>query len=101
MARYKNILLTLTTESSMVLMASMAAFRLHESMVMPMEVSVFILVVIYACIKTLSTLCLPTIKREVSEHQCVPMEVRVTDNTPKLDKGNFQKQRMELFHQEY
>ena len=50
MARNKNILLTLTTESFMVLMASMVAFRLHESVVMPMEVSVFILVAIYACL---------------------------------------------------
>jgi integrase len=42
MARNRNILLTLTIESSMVLMASMVTFRLHESVVMPMEVSVFI-----------------------------------------------------------
>ena len=101
MARNRNILLTLTTESSMVLMASMVVFRLHESAVMPMEVSVFILVVIYACLKTISILCLPTIKREGSEQQCVPMEVLTTDNTPNLDVDNIQKQRMELFHQEY
>lgn len=101
MARNRNILLTLTTESSIVLVASMVAFRLHEVMVMSMEVSVFILVAIYACLKTLSILCLPTINREVSGHQRVPMEVWATDNTPNLNDGNIQKQRMELFHQEY
>ena len=101
MARNRNILLTLTTESSIVLVASMVAFRLHEVMVMSMEVSVFILVAIYACLKTLSILCLPTLKRELPEQQCMPMEVRVTDNTPNLDVDNIQKQRMELFHKEY
>lgn len=101
MARNRNILLTLTTESSIVLVASMVAFRLHEVMVMSMEVSVFILVAIYACLKTLSILCLPTFNREVSGHQRVPMEVQATDNTPNLNDGNIQKQRMELFHQEY
>lgn len=101
MARNRNILLTLTTESSIVLVASMVAFRLHEVMVMSMEVSVFILVAIYACLKTLSILCLPTINREVPGHQRVPMEVWATNNTPNLNDGNIQKQRMELFHQEY
>ena len=101
MARNKNILLTLTTESYIVFVASIVAFRLHESVVMPIEVSVLILVAIYACLKTVSILCLPTIKREGSEQQCVPMEVQATDNTPNLDVANIQKQRMELFHQEY
>ena len=66
---------------------------------MPMEVSVFILVAIYACLKTISILCLPTIKREASEHQRVPVET--TDSTLNLNDGIIQKQRMELFHQEY
>ena len=47
----------------MVLVASMVAFRLHEVVVMPMEVSVFILAAIYACLKTLSIFCLPIIKK--------------------------------------
>ena len=101
MARNRNILLTLTIESFMVLMASMAAFRLHESMVMPMEVSVFLLVAIYARLRTVSILCLPTLKREVSKQECVSLKVRATDNIHNLDDGNIQKQRMELFHQEY
>ena len=99
MARNRNILLTLTIESPIVLVASMVAFRLHEVVVMPMEVSVFILVAIYACLKTVSILCLPTIKRVTSEHQCVPVEI--TDSTINLNDGEIQKQRMELFHQEY
>lgn len=82
-------------------MASMVAFRLHESVVMPMEVSVFILVAIYACLKTLSILCLPTIKREESEQECVSLKVRVTEDKHNIEDGNIQKQRMELFHQEY
>lgn len=101
MARNRNILLTLTIESSMVLMASMVAFRLHESVVMPMEVSVFILVAIYACLKTLSILCLPTIKREESEQEYVSLKVRATEDKHNIEDGNIQKQRMELFHQEY
>lgn|GEM_PF-109904 len=101
MARNRNILLTLTTESSMVLMASMVAFRLHESMVMPMEVSIFTLVAIYACLKTLSIFGLPAIKREVSEQQCVPMKFRATEDKHNIEDGNIQKQRMEQFHQEY
>ena len=101
MARNRIILLTLATESSIVLVASMVAFRLHEVMTMPMEVSVLILLAIYVCLKTLSILCLSTIKRDISEHQCVPMECGETDNIPNLDDGNIQKQRMELFHQEY
>ena len=101
MARNRNIVLMLTIESLMVLVASMVAFRLHEVVSMPMEVSVFILVAIYACLKTLSILCLPTLKREVSEQQCAPMEIRMNGNTPNLDDGNIQKQRMELFHQEF
>lgn len=101
MARNKNILLTLTTESFMVLMASMVAFRLHESVVMPMEVSVFILVAIYACLKTLSILCLPTIKREASEQECVPLKVMGTEDKHNIEDVNIQKRRMELFHQEY
>lgn len=96
MARNRNILLTLTIESSMVLMASMVAFRLHESVVMPMEVSVFILVAIYACLKTLSILCLPTIKREESEQECVSLKVRATEDKHNIEDGNIQKQRMEL-----
>lgn len=99
MARNRNILLTLTIESPIVLVASMVAFRLHEVVVMPMEVSVFILVAIYACLKTVSILCLPTIKRVTSEQQCVPVEI--TDSTINLNDGEIQKQRMELFHQEY
>lgn len=53
-------------------MASMVAFRLHESVVMPMEVSVFILVAIYACLKTLSILCLPTIKERSPNKNVYP-----------------------------
>ena len=101
MARNRNILLTLTTESSIVLVASMVAFRLHEVMTMPMEVSVLILLAIYVCLKTLSILCLPTAKRDASEQQCVTMEVQTTDSNHNFDDCNIQKQRMELFHQEY
>ncbi len=101
MARNRIILLTLATESSIVLVASMVAFRLHEVMVMSMEVSVLILLAIYVCLKILSILCLPTIKRATSEHQCVPMEGQTIDSKPNLDDGNIQKRRMELFHQEY
>ena len=101
MARNRNILLTLTIESPIVLVASMVAFHLRESVVMPMEVSAFILVAIYACLKTVSILCLPTIKRGVSEQQCVPMKVRATEDKYNVEDSNIQKQRMELFHQEY
>ena len=72
MARNKNILLTLTTESSIVLVASMVAFRLHESVVMPMEVSVFILVAIYTCLKTVSILCLPLSKEKLPNKNVYP-----------------------------
>lgn len=101
MARNKNILLTLTIESSIVLVASMVAFRLHEAIVMPMEVSVIILVAIYACLKTLSILCLPTTKRGASEQQRATMEVQTTNGDHNFDDSNIQKQRMVLFHQEY
>ena len=101
MARNRNILLTLTIESSIVLVASMVAFRLHEVMTMPMEVSVLILLAIYVCLKILSILCLPRTKRDASEQQCVTMKVQTTDSDHNFDNGNIQKQRMELFHQEY
>lgn len=102
MARNRNILLTLTTESSTVLVASMVAFRLHEVMVMSMEVSVFILVAIYACLKALSILCSPIIKKFASMSKCSSMEFQAASiATTAPNYVEIQKQRMELFHQEY
>lgn len=102
MARNRNILLTLTIESPIVLVASMVAFRLHEFVTMPMEVSVFILVAIYACLKTLSILCLPIIKKFAFMSECPSMEFQAASiATTAPNDVEIQKQRMELFHQEY
>ena len=102
MARNRNILLTLTIESPIVLVASMVAFRLHEVVSMPMEFSVFILVTIYACLKTLSILCSPIIKKfaSVSEYSSMEFQAASIATTAPNDV-EIQKQRMELFHQEY
>lgn len=101
MARNRNILLTLTIESPIVLVASMMAFRLHETVTMPMEVSVFILVAIYACLKTLSILCSPIIKKFASMSECSSIEFQTASITTAPNDVEIQKQRMELFHQEY
>lgn len=100
MARNQNILLTLTIESPIVLVAAMVAFRLHEAMVMPMEVSVFILVAIYACLKTLSILCSPIIKKFVSISESSSMQFQTANITTVPNDVEIQKQRMELFYQE-
>ena len=101
MARNRNILLTLTIESPIVLVASMVAFRLHEVVAMPMEVSVFILVALYACLKTLSIFCLPIIKKFSSMTENSSMEFQAASITTAPNNVEIQKQRMELFHQEY
>lgn len=101
MTRNRNILLTLTIESPMVLVASMVAFRLHEVVVMPMEVSVFILAAIYACLKTLSIFCLPIIKKFSSMIENSSMQFQAASITTAPNDVEIQKQRMELFHQEY
>lgn len=101
MARNRNILLTLTIESPIVLVASMVAFRLHEVVAMSMEVSVFILVAIYACLKTVSILCLPIIKKFSSMTENSSMEFQAVSITTAPNDVEIQKQRMELFHQEY
>lgn len=101
MARNRNILLTLTIESPIVLVASMVAFRLHEVVVMPIEVSVFILVAIYTCLKTVSFFCLPIIKKFVSMRENSYREFQAASITTTPNDIEIQKQRMELFHQEY
>ena len=101
MARNRNILLTLTIESPIVLVASMVAFRLHEVVVMPIEVSVFILVAIYTCLKTVSIFCLPIIKKFVSMRENSYREFQAASTTTTPNDIEIQKQRMELFHQEY
>lgn len=101
MARNRNILLTLTIESPIVLVASMVAFRLHEVVAMPMEVSVFILAALYACLKTLSIFCLPIIKKFSSMTENSSMEFQAASITTAPNNVEIQKQRMELFHQEY
>ena len=101
MARNRNILLTLTIESPIVLVASMVAFRLHEVVVMPIEVSVFILVAIYTCLKTVSIFCLPIIKKFVSMRENSYREFQAASITTTPNDIEIQKQRMELFHQEY
>lgn len=101
MARNRNILLTLTIESPIVLVASMVAFRLHEVVVMPIEVSVFILVAIYTCLKTVSIFCLPIIKKFVSMRENSYREIQAASITTTPNDIEIQKQRMELFHQEY
>lgn len=101
MARNRNILLTLTIESPIVLVASMVAFRLHEVVVMPIEVSVFILVAIYTCLKTVSIFCLPIIKKFVSMRENSYREFQAASITTTSNDIEIQKQRMELFHQEY
>ncbi len=85
----------------MVLVASMVAFRLHEVVVMPMEVSVFILAAIYACLKTLSIFCLPIIKKFSSMIENSSMQFQAASITTAPNDVEIQKQRMELFHQEY
>ena len=101
MARNRNILLTLTIESPIVLVASMVAFRLHEVVVMPIEVSVFILVAIYTCLKTVSIFCLPIIKKFVSMRENSYREFQAASITTTPNDIEIQKQRIELFHQEY
>ena len=101
MARNRNILLTLTIESPIVLVASMVAFRLHEVVVMPIEVSVFILVAIYTCLKTVSIFCLPIIKKFVTMRENSYREFQAASITTTPNDIEIQKQRMELFHQEY
>lgn len=101
MARNRNILLTLTIESPVVLVASIVAFRLHEVVVMPIEVSVFILVAIYTCLKTVSIFCLPIIKKFVSMRENSYREFQAASITTTPNDIEIQKQRMELFHQEY
>ena len=97
MARNRNILLTLTIESPIVLVAAMAAFRLHELVAMPSEISVLILVAIYACI---SILCSPILKKFASS-ECSAMQIQTASITTAHNDTEIQKQRMELFHQEY
>lgn len=101
MARNRNILLTLTIESPIVLVASMVAFCLHEVVVIPIEVSVFILVAIYTCLKTVSIFCLPIIKKFVSMQENSYKEFQAASITTTPNDIEIQKQRMELFHQEY
>lgn len=100
MARNRNILLTLTIESPIVLVAAMAAFRLHELVAMPSEISVLILVAIYACIKVISILCSPILKKFASS-ECSAMQIQIASITTAHNDTEIQKQRMELFHQEY
>ena len=100
MARNRNILLTLTIESPIVLVAAMAAFRLHELVAMPSEISVLILVAIYACIKVISILCSPILKKFASS-ECSAMQIQTASITTAHNDTEIQKQRMELFHQEY
>lgn len=49
------------------------------------------------CINSLSA----TLKREASEQECVSLKVRATEDKHNIEDGNIQKQRMELFQQEY
>lgn len=101
MAKNRNILLTLTIESPIVLVASMVAFHLRESVVMPMEVSALHiggdLCLLKDCINSLSAYY----QKRGLEQQCVPMKVRATEDKYNVEDSNIQKQRMELFHQEY